>query len=545
MAVEVYILSGARQGQRIPVDATEFRVGGRANCLVAFDPLQDAGAKDRVLWFRLTEEGWRVQADGGEGMLVNQQPVTGLMRVRSGDVVRLSGRGPDFSFTVVARSPVSSGDPAAGLSGGAQGRPGDNRATPPDEPAAAPGISPPAVFAPEPAPPAGVPPPAPVPPAIGDRAPVPSGPPVVYQQRWPSALWVVAAVMGLVLLVFLVQALTPTHIVVVPQSPPVVPAGKDRAASTGMPEPGPASSSGATVVKGAPSPPAPPRPDPQPPPGPAGAAPAPSPPEPVAPGPAPPGPEHRSISRAVYLIQVQKGKASFPFATCCAVAEDTLLTSAREALELAQWRRKPPQGKGFKAWVADETGQVKKEIRDIRLYSRFAAMGEATDDWIYFDLALLTVDGKLPAVARVATAGELGGVSRGQRVTCCGFPHAGDMIADSDVFRPVLADARIFRITSAPGLQSRSVLHLRASIPENVYGSPIVDAQDRVVAVYGEKEPPPGQPGKGDASAPSPLSLHYAPVVSAELIDQWRKEKNGRLWVSADLVAGQASGGKK
>ena len=41
MAVEIHVLSGARQGQQISIDAPQFRVGDEPACLVAFDSSQD------------------------------------------------------------------------------------------------------------------------------------------------------------------------------------------------------------------------------------------------------------------------------------------------------------------------------------------------------------------------------------------------------------------------------------------------------------------------------------------------------------------------
>ena len=41
---------------------------------------------------------------------------------------------------------------------------------------------------------------------------------------------------------------------------------------------------------------------------------------------------------AVFLVEVEKAGRFWPFATCVAVGKETLLTSAREAMQLATWR---------------------------------------------------------------------------------------------------------------------------------------------------------------------------------------------------------------
>ena len=61
MAVEILILSGARQGERIALDMHEFRVGAEQGCEIFFDPLHDRESKGRSAVFLLTEEGWFIR----------------------------------------------------------------------------------------------------------------------------------------------------------------------------------------------------------------------------------------------------------------------------------------------------------------------------------------------------------------------------------------------------------------------------------------------------------------------------------------------------
>ena len=106
MAVEILILSGARQGERLVFDKREFKVGSDAGCEVLFDSDRDPSIRGRSAMFRCQEDGWHVRCAGGD-VLVNQRTVTGWMRVRSGDVVRMSQLGPDFSFSLVTSVSVS------------------------------------------------------------------------------------------------------------------------------------------------------------------------------------------------------------------------------------------------------------------------------------------------------------------------------------------------------------------------------------------------------------------------------------------------------
>ena len=66
MAVEILILSGARQGERLVLDRREFRVGSEPNCEVRFDVERDSAVKGRSAWFRLQEDGWQLRSTGGQ-----------------------------------------------------------------------------------------------------------------------------------------------------------------------------------------------------------------------------------------------------------------------------------------------------------------------------------------------------------------------------------------------------------------------------------------------------------------------------------------------
>ena len=104
MPIEIFILSGARRGQRLTLDAPQFRAGADPGCEVRFDAELDPAAHGRAALFQLHGDGWYVQGTGDGEILLNHDPVRQLAQLRSGDIVRLSESGPDFSFTIVART---------------------------------------------------------------------------------------------------------------------------------------------------------------------------------------------------------------------------------------------------------------------------------------------------------------------------------------------------------------------------------------------------------------------------------------------------------
>ena len=149
------------------------------------------------------------------------------------------------------------------------------------------------------------------------------------------------------------------------------------------------------------------------------------------------------LDGAVFTIEVEKGagasRSSWPFATCVAVGDKVLLTTAHEAAQLAEWR----QQKTFdKIWVTRRSAGVKEEVEDIRVAADYAAAPETTDDWIYVNLGLLTVRNKLPAVASLALPEELAKLKLGTSVACFGFSPAAKVITEEDAYKPLLSARR-------------------------------------------------------------------------------------------------------
>jgi hypothetical protein len=489
MAVEILILSGARQGDRLVLDGRQFQVGSDPACDVFFDPGRDPAIQGRSAVFRLQDDGWHVHGAGGE-ILVNQQPIVGWMRLRSGDLVRMSQSGPDFSFAIVAAA----------------------TATPPKPPPAA-------TFDMAPNPPPELP-------AIDSRTAGPEPTPAASSPIQPRAdrSWAVPVGIGLaacLVVVLIVRSTftTPTVIVNVsqPGTPaPVassVPSGPNVAAAENkkMPEAGRSEADNSADHQ----------------------QPANKGPVPVAPTAdkgkkaadekAPPLDIAAQLSESVFLTQVETAGRTWPYATCVAIGNDTLLTTAREAAQLAAWRAE----KGFKIWVTRQAAGFKEEVQDIRIHGLFASLPEESNEGIFVDLGLLTVRTKLLKAAPLALPEELAELKEGLPVSCFGFAPEGGKITEFDKFEPQLNRGKVFVVIGSQKLPSKAwELGVTAEIPKNAYGSPIVNAKGKIIGIYGEAATPPGDNG-ARAGAPALKNLHYAPVVNSELI------KNDKVWVPA------------
>jgi hypothetical protein len=671
MAVEILILSGARAGQQIVITGSEFRAGAAADCELCFDPRQEPTAMEGSAVFRFMEDGWYAQPTGRGEIFINQDPLAGRMRLRSGDVVRMSRQGPDFSFTIVAHATATL------ASGGPQAQAFSTPAVEPvvspvaAAPVAAPLVSPAAAeetIAPAPSPRVRGKPsrwlawiggavaialllmlleiikPPLHPPVIGtiedqkaiqgqtlrlsipliDRGPFPDK--LQYRVNRPVPLppgagidvekglftWIVPEDQAAGLYPVTVQETvagredlsgTATFVVEVNEravKPPVLGTIEDQKAIQGqtvqLPIP--------LIDRG-------------------------SFPDKLQYGlnnPAPPGarvdsekglfawivPEDQAAGRypvtvqaavagrerlsstatfviqvsdkpinvrdAVYLIEVEISNKFIPFATCCAINETTLLTSAREATQLVYWRK---YGLEQRILIHNERG-VKREVEEIRALRTFAPL--FTEELIeqnkksaggleepaaqnkprkslYFDLALLTVEQKLPTFVPLASSEDLKALQDGIPLLCLGYAHDGKMISKDKLPELQSGKSSICLITtiSPPDVPSGvdeppRLLHMDGEIPTHwvkdskagghdpaakekairPYGSPVFNLQGKLVAVYGDTRVPP----QGEDT----LLLHYAPVVSPKLIDRWlRGEANHtediQTWTLPDVFS--------
>ena len=223
------------------------------------------------------------------------------------------------------------------------------------------------------------------------------------------------------------------------------------------------------------------------------------------------------VDLAQIEIHGRKATFSWPFATCTAIGDHTLLASAREVMLLAAWHRQ-----GSTIWVTCPASGNRQEVKDFHVRREFAASAHLPGDWFYANLGLLVVEGRLPKTARLASIGELREIEDGLPIACFGISHDGGKITRFTRFEPQCHRGEVYRIGGSDGLpENLRLLELKARIPENVFGSPIVNRQGDVIAVYGEAAP---------LEKTGVKDLHYATVLDPGLLQSWIKgDKSG--WV--------------
>jgi hypothetical protein len=614
MAVEIVILSGSRRNERIVLDNQVFRAGSDPNCEVFFDPQREPAIRGRSAKFCLQDGGWYVHGAGGE-MYVNKRRMTGATHIRSGDKIRMSDSGPEFSFQVVAAakpspasvpgleviSPLPLGE-GQGVRA-AQGSANVGAASP-----AADGLS------------------------LATASPGPASPQAAAvevsaaktRDRQPI-IWFAGGLAAtlVALLVFRMVIIVPT-----PPLPPVPPtiavndhrisvtrgttavnsgtygnegggtltitasagtvkqddtkhtwrwscvpasAGTETVTISATNSGGSATAEFALVVKARePSPtigvkndkvevnqgtPAENSgtydneaagvvtitasvgkvtqdadtrawhwsytPSGNPPPqtvtitaknqeGASGSAIF----ELVV-------STRKSLHESVFLIVVERAGRYWQFATCVAVADDTLLTTANEAAILAKWQ----QSKKFKIWVTRPTGNFdfKKEVEDIRVLAPFAVLPEESDDRLFVNVGLLTVQGTLPK-ADVASPKDFGEIREGSRVSCIGFSVEGKMTPDEKI-EPFLTAGKVFVIEVGRELPGQpNLLQMQAEMPKNAFGSPVVNKDGKILGLYSDAIP----------DSKGVKNLHHVTIVDPESIRLWLQDRGkAKIWVPA------------
>ena len=524
MAIEIFILSGSRRGQRLTLDAQRFRAGCDPECEVRFDPQLEPAASERAAVFRLHGDGWYVHRIGGGEILLNHNPVRKPARLRSGDIVRMSESGPDFSFTIVGRTgttlpwtalpaappaapvlPFQSPAPAANFP---VVPPGANATFPVFPAAVTPAASPTGVTL--------------APSSVTTPAALPA---VASWTGWP-VIYTVAGVAICACCFLLAKFLF--------APPPFV--GPGPAASV-VPPPVP-SSVVSTTSPSAPLPIiSPPVTSPPPPGTSAIAAPAAATSAITASTPTPPLPTTpdwpalaEQLKGGVLMVQVSLDTGqTWPLATCWAVGDDAVLTTAAAACDLAKFRQEK-----FRIWVVDPSSGTKYEVQTIRVPADYQMYAERPVERQFYDIGLLEVRGRLPKKLSLASGKELEELEDGLPLAGFGFSLKAAKITKFDRYEPGLTLTRVFLIKSPPphAADGPKLLDVTGSFPENVLGSPLIDAQGKIVAIYSKVAPSQDASGMKD--------LHFAVVASARSIGAWLQDRDAKTWTTLSSPEGSS-----
>lgn len=482
MAVEIVILSGSRQGERLVFEGERFWAGDEPACAVFFNPALDPAARGRMLLFRHSEEGWSVEPVGAAGIMLDHDPLSAPRTIRSGQVVRMSADGPDFSFRVVAASAARQGGtgvlPAAQLGGT--------------------GVSP----------------------VSTGKMPVPSAPGVDSPAAVPAARQSESTILARWLLIYMLAGVGMTAAVfLIGWAIFAGRLGNGTTATTTKPE---------VLVPAMPI-----EPDPEP--------------EKPKPPPAAAKPWEVALEpfkKAIYLLEFEQTAPdgvtmAWPFASCCAIADNVLLTTGNVGCELLRFRHKK-----FKIYATRPEEHIREEVTEVRIRADYIKQESDLTQRRFCDLALLMVAGRLPSVAPVATRQELAAVERGVRLELLGYPIdvKPDPITVHDEFSVKVTEGKVFRVWSLepqiPDTPRCLDLNLKAEVlPKSCfYGSAVFTREGKLVGVY--NEPPEKK------EVPGVENLHFITAVQPEMIKRGLTDRNAPLWVEPKVAAAPGPGGK-
>ena len=245
------------------------------------------------------------------------------------------------------------------------------------------------------------------------------------------------------------------------------------------------------------------------------------------------------VTAAIYLLAIEEPASGtvFPFAVAFAVRNDLLMTSGYAVQELAKAR-----DEGMSVLAMDCASREMEHIEALYLHPEFTRLQDRPEEQIYVDVGVVQLPGKERALAPLADPNGALPLEQGAPVHCVMPIFEAEPLTRFDDVRPAYHSAKIYVVTRQPGsgadaAGNRRMLHLVGALPKNAHGSPIVNEQGQVIAIYVEK---------ADLSEDASLSqladrYHYAVMLDA-LADSLRGEL--KAWWQV-LTAGNADSSRK
>jgi hypothetical protein len=461
------VLNGGLGGRAFQFDRVEVRLGRHPSCQVVFDAQRDDSVGRWHAHLRPEGNGWSVENLHENGTFLNGQPVTDKALVRSGDLIRLSRDGPEIRLTFIEQ-PVR-----------------------------------PAAMAPH----ASANPMAASPVLLG--APVPSSMSAMHhgRSRLPANAWLGVSAVGIVavsLLAILVSAKL---------------AGKNKSSPTPR---APSDNSKSPESRTSQAVPATQRPESQQ---------KESDTELRKPDQRQPDAwqiVERRNRRAVYAVAAEDPSGlMWPLGTATAIRTDFLVTTASLATQMETLRRE-----GWKTWALGSEANSGKEIATIQLHIGFVKSSEKPEQQSFFDLALLSTKGTASEVSELASDEELNALDARQPFGCLiiSLPIGDktDPTEPLDRFDGLVASITpgkiqgLLQLSRDPG--APRMLLLPASMPNHIWGSPVYNANGKLVAVCTEAAQ------KTDTGQ---VRLNYAPLVTG--VVEWNRGRGQEYWVPVPL----------
>jgi len=447
MPVLLEILSGAKLGQSFSFDCDRLSLGDGSACEVRFDGRLDPGAKGKKVELWNESSGWQVRASGDQVSL-NSQPLKGAKPLRSGDLIRLSDRGPDICFELLSQAQYKTH-----LSTPAREPPTEPNfpPTPPAQPVPSPGMP---MTHPLRAPsfmPPGAPP---LPSSINAPEYPPQSTPAIDAA---SRRWFTGAALGAGGLIFLLGMMTwflrgnrQEPITPQPVTPPVV--------QTPIPPPKPADLPPPEVPK-------------------LGL-------DEVA----------EKSQRAVVWLGLNLNGNRFAISTAWAINPTTVVTTA---LNAERWKSLRTGDEAFVYCAELGKGNEFVRIKKFQQHPRYKPQEVGSAESRHHNVALAELDAPLPATCILAQANELQGVTANQQVFVLGInilwkdsqrPEPFNLLTPPKL---VPTMGRIRSLEMLPGASDFPLLLLDAPLSFGMAGAPVFDSSGHVIGMISRDDDTP------------------------------------------------------
>ena len=246
---------------------------------------------------------------------------------------------------------------------------------------------------------------------------------------------------------------------------------------------------------------------------------------------------HRVLP-AIYLLAVEDASSTtlFPFGTACAIDDHALLTSAVIADELSKRLQA-----GWKVWALQPGLDKRIPIEKFQVHKGYQEASDAVAK-IYFDLAILSVDEKLETTCQIAAPRVFTRPPQTDQLLFIGFSPSGEEMdrfdnpVAHDLLASVVDHSKYGPAGEEAGIPVAALMHFTlatrdngARAPDvdaftNLYGSPIFNAQGKVMAIYAERAA--SDPEEPAATA----AVHYAVIPT--LARAWAHGQGHDQWIA-------------
>jgi hypothetical protein len=215
------------------------------------------------------------------------------------------------------------------------------------------------------------------------------------------------------------------------------------------------------------------------------------------------------------VVEDPQARASWSLAGSIVVGDRALLTTATIAVELTKYL-----DRGFIASAMKPPQGARSIIVDRRIHAAFQKAEPA--EQLFFDVALLYTDEPLENAVTLPSADELDELEIGQPVTCLAIEHGFETLHRFQRLAPRAYSGAIYAITGLPPSPGPRLLHLDGKFSDKFSGSPIMNEQGQLIALYCEP---------AASGGPAGVELHYAKVIDPPLIERGLNKPDDTIWV--------------